>query len=296
MNEHIVYRKEAYLSDEIIDSLKRLENECINHDKISLKLELDYKAVLAKEADKDMSQSNEFLCLVDNRIVAYVGICGFDGLKLEVTGMVHPAYRRRGIFTKLINMAIEEYNRRPEKTLLLLCDSQSVSGQAFIKTLKTVYDFSEYEMRMSLTEKPVFDSHTELIFKKANNANQMEIASQNAIYFGKPIEEIDMPLPEIEEKRGMTIYLAYLDNKVIGKINLQLTNDEVGIFGVGVKPEYRGNGYGRSLIRFAILKAYDLKAKDVMLQVEAENEKALNLYTSSGFKVDSKMDYYRYNM
>lgn len=202
MNEHIVYKKEAYLNYEIIESLRSLENECINNDMIALKLELDYKAVLAKEPDKDMSKSNEFLCLVDNTIVAYVGICGFDGLKLEVNGMVHPDYRRRGIFTKLVNLAIEEYNRRPEKTLLLLCDSESVSGQEFIKTFNATFDFSEYEMRMTLTEKPLFDSHTELNFRKANNGDQMEIARQNAIYFAKPIEEIEMPLPETEEKGG----------------------------------------------------------------------------------------------
>ena len=99
-------------------------------------------------------------------------------------------------------------------------------------------------------------------------------------------------MPEEEEKRGMTIYLAELDQQVIGKVHLQLTADLGAIYGLGVLPEFRGKGYGRAILLMAIERLQEASAGEIMLQVEAENANALNLYKSCGFKETSTMDYY----
>lgn len=224
--------------------------------------------------------------------MGYLGICAFDGVNLEVTGMVHPDYRRQGIFTKLMTLAFKTFDKRPEKRVLFLCDHASESGQAFIKTLNAQYSFSEYEMFLDFEFDITDERISELNFRKAKNSDQMFIANQNAIYFDKALEDSEMTLPEVEESRGMTIYLASLGDDIIGKVNLQYLNGEAGIYGLGVLPAYRGKGYGRDILRFAVSKSKAFNAKSVMLQVEAENSTALNLYSSSGFKMVSKMDYY----
>ncbi|OAH63747.1 hypothetical protein AYJ66_17305 [Dietzia cinnamea] len=106
------------------------------------------------------------------------------------------------------------------------------------------------------------------------------------------IKSEDMILPEEEEKRGMTSYLVEKDGQIIGKVNLQLTSKLGAIFGLGVLPEHRRKGYGRALLLLAIEKLKEANAKEIMLQVAAENSNALKLYQSCGFEETSTMDYF----
>ncbi|MBN2897388.1 MAG: GNAT family N-acetyltransferase, partial [Clostridia bacterium] len=282
----------SFLDADDFTRVRALEAICRAYDGVALKLELEYKASVAKEAHTAQEAKNEFMYKVNGEVVGYAGICGFDGVNLEVNGMVHPDYRRQGIFTKLTAMVMTEFESRHEKQMLLLCDDLSRPGQSFVHNTKALYKHSEYEMYLAMGENGTYDDYEGLSFRKATNEDAEIIAAQNAIYFGLPVEEVVMPMPETEEKRGMTMYLASLDQKVIGKVNLQLNDDEAAIYGLGVLPDYRGKGYGRGILKFAVSKALSLGAESVMLQVESENEKALNLYTKTGFKVTSKMDYY----
>jgi ribosomal protein S18 acetylase RimI-like enzyme len=284
------------LSQEVLDQVRTLERTCLEHDGTSLKLELDYKESLAREREGgdegNLSKvENEFLYKINDQVVAYAGICGFDGATLEVNGMVHPDYRRQGMFTKLMGLVLKSFENRKEKTLLCLCDHDSKSGQGFLNTLDVVYNFSEYEMYLD-KDAGISGQDYGLTFRAATNKDQLLVAEQDALYANKGVDEIDMPLPETEASRGMVIYLAYLNDQVIGKVNIQEINGEAGIYGLGVLPEYRGRGYGRGILNFAVAKAKDHGIDQVMLQVEAENSRALSLYTSCGFKVVSKMDYY----
>jgi ribosomal protein S18 acetylase RimI-like enzyme len=90
----------------------------------------------------------------------------------------------------------------------------------------------------------------------------------------------------------MTIYLAEIDQNIVGKVHVQLHSGIGGIYGLGVLSEYRGKGYGRSILMMAIEKLKESNASEIMLQVAAENSNALNLYKSCGFMETSTMDYY----
>lgn len=145
------------------------------------------------------------------------------------------------------------------------------------------------------------ESEAKLIFKKATNADKAEIDLQNAIYFSDETGEVSKTeteteeitvMPEDEEKRGFLIYLAHLGQDVVGKVNIQLLSSEGGIYGLGIKPNDRGKGLGRSLLLQAMDVIQKKGLQTAMLQVEAENETALNLYKSCGFSIRSTMKYY----
>jgi mycothiol synthase len=55
---------------------------------------------------------------------------------------------------------------------------------------------------------------------------------------------------------------------------------------VGVRPEARGRGIGRQLVRWGIEACRERGAVDVYLSVEGENRGALRLYESLGFRQD----------
>ena len=283
-----------------------LEIQCAQNDQVTLKLELDYKLSDAQNrtADTVISDINEFMYFNGEELIGYMGICSFGGITqpLEITGMVHPEYRRQGIFSKLMELVVAECRKRNAEGILALCDKKSISGQGFLKKISAVYKFSEFEMYLNHKSYETVEKQrpSGITFRKAVNADASEITRQNMIYFGDDLEEENedsedssILLPEEEEKRGMTIYIAEKEDKVIGKVNLQMSDSGTGgIYGLGVLPEFRGNGFGRAILTFGVEKLKDAKATEVMLQVAAENGTALNLYKSCGFQETSVMDYF----
>jgi ribosomal protein S18 acetylase RimI-like enzyme len=292
------------LNQEDNDVISALQKQCFIEDPITLKLDLDYKLIndddnLLKIGIRDI---NEFMYYDGQDLIGYIGISGFAGTSgpLEITGMVHPLYRKQGVFSKLHELVLAECRRRRVEIFLALCDKKSDSGHEFLEKAGARYKFSEFEMyfhegALEMCESKLLGVN----LRKASNADASEIARQDSIYFGvrSQQKEVDVSdrrlvLPEEEERRGLTMYLAVKDEKVIGKVNLQLINGAGGIYGLGVLPENRGKGFGRAILLNAIKQLKNANASTIMLQVAAENRTALNLYKSCGFREESVMDYF----
>lgn len=282
--------------------INQLQNICKIIDKSELKLELDYKLALDNETT-DINNINEFMYFIGDELIGYMGIFSFSGkiTTLEVNGMVHPEHRRKGIFLTLYKLLIAEVERRNTKEIMFLSDRKSLSGQKFIKKIGAEYKHSEYEMYLDYEFVPKNNILKEIEIRKAANIDSHEISRQNTIYFSEeshnPIinDSIDLDLtfiPEKEEKRGVVAYIAINNNEVIGKVHIQVYEGVGGIFGLGVLPEYRGKGYGRTILTLAVNMLKEKGAEKIMLQVESKNFNALNLYKSCGFYETSVMDYY----
>lgn len=272
--------------------ISNLQKHCLDNDKTSLKLELDYKLSRGEGREGALDNVNEFMYYNNNELIGYIGIDHFGGTTLEINGMVHPDFRRKGVFKKLFQLVKDERVKRKEKDVLLLSDNKSISGQEFIKSTGASYEHSEYEMFLRLNPKQDI-SLENVVLRKANNKDAREIAYQNSIYFDSEFKEEDIKMPEDEEKCGMIIYIAEVLNKIIGKVHLEVSGDIGGIYGLGVTPDYRGKGYGREILMGAIEMLKGRNKMEIMLQVAAKNNKALNLYKSCGFEETSIMDYYQ---
>jgi len=293
-----------YLDPAYCDAIRALQTLCMLHEPITLKLELDYKLSQAQHStdQAELGELNEFMCWDADRLIGYIGICGFGGASapLEITGMVHPDFRRQGVFSQLHELVMAECRRRKAHTVLGLCDDRAGNGREFLQKIGARYQESEYEMYLYGDAEYSGDYPLRGIrFQKATNADAQEIARQNRIYFSiKQTRDDDAPagniiLPEEEEKRGMTIYLAFKEDQIVGKVNLVPGSETGAIYGLGVLPAYRGKGYGRAILLGTVQMLRAVGAPQVMLQVSAENETALSLYKSCGFQVTSVMGYYR---
>lgn len=287
----------GHMTAEEHSKIYALQMQCQEIDSISLKLELDYKLnssslVVSRELMKDI---NEMMFFDGDILIGYLGISDFSNgaAPFEISGMVHPSFRRLGVFSTLFNFVEVECKRRGKKEILVLCDRNSGSGQEVLRRLGGVYKNSEFEMHCVITaEREIRETQKEIFLRKATNADAEELVRQNKLYFDLQEEAEGRLLPEEEEKRGMTTYLAYKGENIIGKINVQCIRSIGGIYGLGLLPEFRGRGYGRAILAEGLRKLNDLGAKETILQVSAENETALNLYHSCGFKIVSTMDYF----
>jgi ribosomal protein S18 acetylase RimI-like enzyme len=288
MNErnHFIVLKE-YIQEKDFHQIDELKNICADYEKVNLKLELDYRLGMKKEEKKSMGAINEFLYFVDDLLVGYLGIASFGGNAGEITGMTHPAWRRRGIGKKLLALVREECGKRNFKKVLLVCDAASGSGTGFVKASGSVYSFSEYGMNVA-NKQNVPDSRV-VNLRKAEKADGREIARQNAIYFG----DVEGPVivPEDAAVDNNT-YMVELNGTTIGKIRVDTDGDSAFIGGFGILPEFRSRGYGREALTAALHMLAKSGICNVSLDVACENANALSLYKSCGFMEHSVMDYY----
>ena len=284
--QYIVLKK--YLNESDYAKINELKDICIKEDKINLKLELEYRMQVPKNYEKSLSDINEFLYYINNELVGYIGVSSFGGNAAEINGMVHPTWRRKGIFTKLCNMAIEESKSRNFNEILLLCDEKSNKAIEFIKTIEGSYSFSE--CRMKRTCRDINENNKDIFLRKATNLDIKEIEKLNTVFFGDVSNE--QISPEDEEINNIITYLIELDEKVIGKIKVEREEKKAFICGFGIYPEFRRKGYGRQALTETLNIINKDFIYDIGLDVAVENKKALNLYKSCGFEEKSLMNYY----
>lgn len=87
-----------------------------------------------------------------------------------------------------------------------------------------------------------------------------------------------------EKENNYRVFLT--DNQVIGYINLMEKETEVFI-GIGVHPEFCGQGYGKKILHESIIISKELYPdKTLCLEVRTWNKRAIKCYQSVGFIID----------
>jgi ribosomal protein S18 acetylase RimI-like enzyme len=205
--------------------------------------------------------------------------------------MVHPSYRRKGIFTRLFALVRAECQRRGIPTLLLIVEHNSQSGQGFAASLKSGYQHSEY--KMALTEvKTLPELEPHLHLRQAKLEEAPILAHITAVSFDLPERDVTWYGERKLEDTKNKVYIALLDETYIGKLDVWLNEREAYIAGFGVLPPYRGHGYGRQILAQTIREIRAMSQRTIVLEVATENKNALSLYQSCGFQEVSSYDYY----
>lgn len=280
------------LNERMKQQIESLEARCMAAEPIQLKLNLEFKLMYQPPFSHG---DNEWLWMDGSRCVAYLGISDFnEALPIELCGMVDPAYRRQGLFKHLAERVMHELKDRGNRVCLWVCDQQSPSGIAFLKESGVRLDFSEMKMVCSLPC-PV-PTQTNLGFRSATLQDEPVINHLHNAFLraesGQDYDESDLYLLE-EMKMGVHIYVATLDEAIIGKAHLLFEGEDAILFGLGIDERYRHRGYGTDLLIHALNQATLRGAQELHLEVMAENKEALRLYRRLGFHKTSSLGYYR---
>ena len=75
------------------------------------------------------------------------------------------------------------------------------------------------------------------------------------------------------------------ERPIVGFIVARELADEIHINNVAVKPEFRGRGIGRMLMKTALAWGHERHARQAVLEVRAGNDRAHQLYRGCGFEV-----------
>jgi len=276
--------KKASLSEVDIAEIAQLIALCNEHDSLHMRIPLEELAL------RSGSEIDDFLYYDQGQLVGYLYVDSWGKAEKEITGMVAPTFRRRGIFRQLFEATQEEFTTRKVEALILVSEEHSHSGHAFAKAVKAHHDFSEHQMLLgNFVERKKTDPQFEI--HAATLQDKEAIISLLTLDVGDTADTRQF-IEEFYADPTVKLYLATLAGKPLGTLRLYYRDENVSIYGFVVSPEHRGKGYGRQMLEYTIHQILDDGFHAIMLEVDTTNHNALGLYKSCGFQVTTTYDYF----
>lgn len=271
-------------SDERLNQIRELQDICETYEDIRLKLNWDMLR------SRDEENNADLFYYVDDQLIAFLGVYQF-GNKYELCGMVHPEYRRKGIFRQLLKKALESIHNA--NTILLNSPAKSESGKKFLDNQRCTYSFSEYQMVWKEKQMKEFNKIVNLTRATKNDIDLM--ARLDVECFGFGFDDANEYTKRIFNEDHGTLNIIEANGEKIGKIRVQEENKESWIYGFAILPNYQGKGYGRNTLQ-QIIEKEKAKGNKIHLEVALENQNAKKLYTDIGFEQYDTQDYYLYQI
>jgi ribosomal protein S18 acetylase RimI-like enzyme len=274
------------LTKKELNDIKSLQEICEKHGGFQLKLNDD---MLANRSD---NRKEDFFHYEDGQLVGFLGCYGF-GSKVEICGMVHPDYRRKGIFTKLLEAGVEESKKQGAEKILLNAPTGSNSAKEFLKNIPCEFYVAEYQMKWQPHE---LNEDSSIIVRQSVSPEDFEAEIElEVLAFGFKEEDAREFERALRDSRTEEMLIIEADGKLAGKMRVSPSDGESWIYGFAVFPELQGKGIGRKALSKVVMMEHK-KGQSIFLEVEAKNAHALRLYESCGFRSYHSQDYYQYNL
>jgi ribosomal protein S18 acetylase RimI-like enzyme len=272
-----VVQLSAGLSPATLDAIADLERRVVTADGGRLKLEWN---ALRRRSGQDVE---DILWWDGERLLGFLGIYTHSAPTIELAGMVDPAARRRGIGAALLDAALRVCQQREHSSILLVVPRTSVAGRALAQRRGGTLDHSEHALQL-LGEPAEVPADPHVTTRATTAADQSAVRELLRLGFGcEP--------PEAAGHDPNTL-IVERDGQPIGTVRLIHEEDRAGVYGFVIHPDHQGRGIGRDVLHRLCRTARVDGATAVHLDVATDNDRALNLYTSLGFRPVLTEDYY----
>jgi len=242
---------------------------------------------------QDDHQAMDYLCFTqNNQLVGMLNILFFSDTA-EFTVLIHPDFRGQKIFKKLCQIAIMKLKNYVVSHYMLISPFENEC-----KREGAVWDHDEVEMRPP-------EVLPELLLKNPVTISQASLddipilASIHVESFEKPdynamVERYNVTLREPNRKAFLA---RNQQGEIVGKIHAREDFNRIYIHDVGIKREFRQQGYGKALM-LTWLKQHgnDYLDKPKAVEVLGNNVNALKLYDACGFITTNKYRFWKFEI
>ncbi len=275
------------LNPETIAAIRKLEALCKEADHLQGYLSLD----LSLNID---TLKGFYLACDSDRLLALLIIFAPSKAEAEISALTDPAFRKQGLFKKLLAEAVQELKKYDIKDLLFVCEADSESGKAVIAKFDASYSFTEYNMRYTGDSqiRAKSDCFRTTLFPSTIEDLE-DLSGLRQKIFGDSLEDARLIMKKSLESDSRQQYLLRYMDQPIGLCAAGFEEEGVSIYGLGILPEFQGQGFGRELLQLAVRDLTGKGHPNLTIEVNSSNSRALELYKESGFKIALAYEYYR---
>lgn len=269
------------------EEVRGLENLCREQDQI--------QGGISLTADEETGTLPVyFLCYEEDLLAGFAIMYRMPDATAEICSYIHPQYRRRTMYKKLITAVVKEMGQAGiQESYYVFEPRESKDFKEMTERGYFTYSHSEYlmEWKYSYQLMPT----NALVLKALAKTEEESAAKLLAGAFRMPEEEARERLLQVCGRDGI-YYAAWQQKEMVGLFALAEEEKTVYVFDFAVDGDHQGRGIGKALlkeiIRLVQEKCAGAEAKKVRLQVGSRNEQAFRLYQKNGFQVISQRDYY----
>jgi ribosomal protein S18 acetylase RimI-like enzyme len=284
----ITYHSQQYFTAAELSAVNKLIRTCSAHDKTHESIDISVNTAYTCKPVLRLYHTAR----AGKELVGVAALFIPTPKEAEISGFVHPSYRKKGIFKTLLAQAEAELSAFSFPSLLFVCNDQSQSGLKMLSNAEIPYDFTEYSMKL---DTGITYQKTGVTLKKAFKKSVNEFIALNINIFKESAENARMMIESTFQSDDRECYSFHHNNSIIGMGCIAYTKpeDTAFIFGFGVLPEYRGKGLGKLALSELAHYIHTNYKKPAGLEVNSRNQAALSLYTSLGFKIEAAYHYHR---
>jgi ribosomal protein S18 acetylase RimI-like enzyme len=275
-----VLQRASGLSPTALEAIAGLEQLVVASDGGRLKLE--WATLRQRRGDR----VEDLLWWGGDQLLGFLGLYSF-GPAVELSGMVAPAARGRGIATALLDDGLGLCRERGRTQALLVVPRPSDGGRALAVGHRGVLDHAEHALVL-LTEPTEGPSDPRVTLRRAGADDARVLRRLLEAGFGHPAPD---PAALLGTEDEPTLVIEW-DGTPVGTVRLRRDGESAGVYGFVVDPAHQGRGIGRDVLRRVCRDLRAAGARRVGLEVEVDNDRALGLYSSVGFTGVTTEDYY----
>jgi ribosomal protein S18 acetylase RimI-like enzyme len=272
-----------------LKEIRNLTIICHNIDKFKTKL---YWNVIE---DRKIPEYDDFLFHIEGNLVGYLSVYVFKEQEAELTAMVHPKYRRQGIFKALMRDGLLELQRRQIKKCNFICNQKAETTSSFLKKMGASFDHSEYEMIAK--KKPHFDYLPEINLSEYTQDDVLDLAQMDAVCFNTSLDKMLSRFINSMGEKNRKVFVARHENKKIGKVHLRFDDkNHAYIHDLCILPEFRRQKFATAMVMKIMDMLPKKNIKNIYLDVEGNNVSAIKLYEQCGYETTAIYDFWAYNL
>ncbi len=212
--------------------------------------------------------------------------------EIEITALVHPASRNKGVFRSLLHKAADTALSNGYNKGLFICNGASASGKKVVSHWGCGFDHAELQMSC---DTPLKSGCGNIEIAKAQENDIEELSCLGAATFDMDREFEKEIIRNSVTAENRTQYVAKHEGRAVGLCAASEYDGRIMIFGLGVHPGERRKGYARALLGHIAFEALNKGIKELCLDVDEDNPGAIALYESFGFTVKGRTEYYNFS-
>lgn len=227
------------------------------------------------------------------KLIGFLSVFFFYEDACEITVMVDPTWRRHRIASQLVTTIIPVVQSRGIENLIF--SSPKAVNTDWLTARDFNYQISEYQMQYK--GPPIVDPFPlGLRFSQATVDDvptlvEIDVAS----FFSEKLMVEDRFYQLLEDPR-YTLFILYEKNRAIGKAHFYEADGILWLSDVAILVNDRGRGLGEALVTECIRYALENRGLPIRLDVESNNQVALNLYLKLGFKTVNVVDFWKISL